>query len=458
MMGHNTKRLFHLPCLTLPTLVLVCCGIGFGADTAPPTHLIVKAGTPLRVALCARTPINSVGSPVNAIVVRPIYVGEYQVIPAGAKVTGKVLTLEPVDRATRLRAVTGGDFTPLHQARLEFDNLILPDGHEIAFHSIAVERNAKLVKLNSRERQQSETFFDKAHNQLAGMTQDQKKMFKQIRGPGKFELAEDWFYSNLPYHPQSLARGSLFDVDLQEPLEMDVPCQEAMTRPAPTKTTVLRARMLTTITSKDAEAGMPVEAILTEPVRDEDHGLSLPEGTRLTGTITYAKPAHSFGRSGELRFRINRLALPEDNEMRSVDGILAGAELNPHANAIIDTEGGTHAHSKRRWVEPVTYAVFAGALYFGFSQHQDESPIIRSVFSNGFGFTGNFLGSLSESAAMGMSYYGLARSVVLNILLPGQNVVFPKDTLLEIKLADTRPRTKTDSRLLPSTQTKEKAN
>jgi hypothetical protein len=182
---------------------------------------------------------------------------------------------------------------------------------------------------------------------------------------------------------------------------------------------------------------MPVEAMLTEPFRDPALGLSRTEGTRLSGIVTYARPARSFGRPGELRFTIRKIELPQD-EIRSVNGTLQGAELDPKANAAIDTEGGTHARSKHRWVEPLTYSLFAGALYFGFTQRHDDSAVIRAVLSNGFGSTGNFLGSISGPAATGVSYYGLARSVILNVFSPGQNIVFPKDTLLEIRLADDR--------------------
>jgi hypothetical protein len=149
------------------------------------------------------------------------------------------------------------------------------------------------------------------------------------------------------------------------------------------------------------------------------------------------------GRTGELRFTIRKLTLPQD-EARFVDGTLQGAEVDPKANAAIDTEGGTHARSKHRWVQPITYGLFAGALYFGFLQRHDDSSVIRAVLSNGFGSTGNFLGSISGPASMGVSYYGLARSVVLNVFCPGQNIVFPKDTLLEIRLADDRSAFRAD--------------
>jgi hypothetical protein len=421
---------------------LFICSKGFGEDRSS-IDLTIDAGTPLRVALSSRTSIDSVGAPVRAVLVRPIYVGSYRAIPAGARVTGKILTLEPVNRSTRIRAISGGDFTPLHKVRLEFDQLVLPDGERIAIHSAAVGRNARLVKLNSRQRTQSQSFLSKAHEELAGLTEDQRKMLAQIRGPGRLEFAEDWLYSNLPYHPQSLPRGAQFDVELKSPVALNIPLQEAEVQPVQTRTPVLRARMLSTITSESAHEGMPVEAILTEPVQDDRLGLSLPEGTRLSGVVTYARPARSFGRTGELRFTIGRLTLPQ-NEVRNVNGILQAAEVDPKANAAIDTEGGTHAHSKNRWIGPMTYAMFAGALYFGFSQRHDDNAVIRAVLSNGFGSTGNFLGSISGPAATGVSYYGLARSVVLNVFCPGQNIVFPKDTLLEIRLADDRPDLRAD--------------
>jgi hypothetical protein len=423
--------------------ILFTTAKGFGDDLSSSIYLTIDAGTPLRVALSTRTSIDSVGAPVRAVLVRPIYVGTYRAIPAGAIVSGKILTLEPVDRSTRIRAISGGDFTPLHKVRLAFDQLVLPDGEKIDIQSVAVGRNARLVKLNSSQRKQSQSFFSKAQEELAGFTEDERKMLAQIRGPGRLEFAEDWLYSNLPYHPQSLPRGAQFDVELKSPLTVSVPMEQAEVQPVRTRIPVLRARMVSTINSATAYEGMPVEAILTEPVRDTGLGLSLPEGTRLSGIVTYARPARSMGRTGELRFTIRKLTLPQD-EARFVDGTLQGAEVDPKANAAIDTEGGTHARSKHRWVQPITYGLFAGALYFGFLQRHDDSSVIRAVLSNGFGSTGNFLGSISGPASMGVSYYGLARSVVLNVFCPGQNIVFPKDTLLEIRLADDRSAFRAD--------------
>ncbi|HEY1214602.1 MAG TPA: hypothetical protein VGE93_13310, partial [Bryobacteraceae bacterium] len=95
--------------------ILFTTSKGFGDDLSSSIYLTIDAGTPLRVALSTRTSIDSVGAPVRAVLVRPIYVGTYRAIPAGAIVSGKILTLEPVDRSTRIRAISGGDFTPLHK-------------------------------------------------------------------------------------------------------------------------------------------------------------------------------------------------------------------------------------------------------------------------------------------------------------------------------------------------------
>src|SRR5437868_12664094 len=99
--------------------ILFTTAKGFGDDLSSSIRLTIDAGTPLRVALSTRTSIDSVGAPVTAVLVHPIYVGNYRAIPAGARVTGRILSLEPVNRSTRLRAISGGDFTPLHRVRLK---------------------------------------------------------------------------------------------------------------------------------------------------------------------------------------------------------------------------------------------------------------------------------------------------------------------------------------------------
>ena len=54
--------------------------------------LVVAAGRPLRVALDERVRVKRVGQPVTATVVEPVYAYDRIVVPAGAKVLGRIET------------------------------------------------------------------------------------------------------------------------------------------------------------------------------------------------------------------------------------------------------------------------------------------------------------------------------------------------------------------------------
>ena len=110
------------------SLILAACFTLWAADhPAPPVPILltVSAGIPLRVYIDHRIGIHQ-GVPVHAILIEPVYSFDRVVIPAGAKLDGRISEVEPVPWTTRLFAVLNGDFTPLHKAKVSFDELEAP--------------------------------------------------------------------------------------------------------------------------------------------------------------------------------------------------------------------------------------------------------------------------------------------------------------------------------------------
>src|SRR5690349_7079678 len=70
--------------------------------------------------------------------------------------------------------------------------------------------------------------------------------------------------------------------------------------------TKLRIRLDQTISSATAEEGQTVELSVTEPVRVGDT-VVIPEGSRVTGTVTQAQEKRRMGRAGHLDFSIDRV-------------------------------------------------------------------------------------------------------------------------------------------------------
>lgn len=70
--------------------------------------------------------------------------------------------------------------------------------------------------------------------------------------------------------------------------------------------TKLRVRLDQTITSATADEGQTVELSVTEPIRVGEV-VAIPEGARVTGTITVAQAKRRMGRAGKLDFSVDRV-------------------------------------------------------------------------------------------------------------------------------------------------------
>lgn len=70
--------------------------------------------------------------------------------------------------------------------------------------------------------------------------------------------------------------------------------------------TKLRIRLDQTISSATADEGQTVELSVTEPVKIGET-VAIPEGARVTGTITQAQEKRRMGRAGKLDFSIDRV-------------------------------------------------------------------------------------------------------------------------------------------------------
>jgi hypothetical protein len=110
---------------------------------------------------------------------------------------------------------------------------------------------------------------------------------------------------------------------------------------------------------------------VAEPVFNSDHALVVPEGSLLVGEITQAKPAHSFGRQGKLRFHLKELRFPTGFS-QPVEGSLAGVDSKKSANLQVDPEGGVAPQAQNRVVAPLISSLLAGRAF-----DTDENQIVQ---------------------------------------------------------------------------------
>src|SRR5438105_2698761 len=100
--------------------------------------LSVPSGAPLRLYLAKRVSKRA-GAPVEAKLLDPVFAFDREVLPAGTVALGEVNRVQPAGKWQRARAILNGDFTPLRQAEVEFNTLLLPDGRKLSTHTVETQ-------------------------------------------------------------------------------------------------------------------------------------------------------------------------------------------------------------------------------------------------------------------------------------------------------------------------------
>ncbi len=425
--------------------VFVCAQLVASQSSPTPAQdrtVAVDAGVPMHIVLDKRVSFTKTGQRLHGHVAQPIYVFDQIVVPAGTAVLGKVTEVHPVSKRKRIDAMMGGDFTPLREAQVEFDTLVLGNGKEVPIQSSGALRDSAVVQMTSNSQQKG--LWQQAKGYVRNTVAAQKRSLEDmVRKPDKIERLKNSLLAKLPYHPQVFDAGTQFVAELKAPIQVQVPVQPVAANleklgAHPPADTVLHARLSSELSSATNQWGDPVEAVLTQPVYSADHHLLLPEGTRLLGSVLVATPAKRLGQNGELRFTFKevQLASGAKSPMR---GQLTAADASKAANVSIDDEGGAHAtESKVKYLAPLAIVLLAQATgesdNDGINGNNSGGSVNNGVAGGGFGLMGRLL-SLSAGSrfvAYGIGYYGAARSIYSRFIARGHDVIFPRDTQIEI--------------------------
>src|SRR5882757_6554819 len=133
-------------------LSVLSVGLALAQEPSRNVPLTVPAGTPLRLYLTKRIP-RRLNAPVQAKMAAPLYAFDREVVPAGTEVFGTVTRLRAVPTGERVKAMMGGDFTPLHLAEVRFTSMRLPDGRQIPIDAVeSAELNTVLPSKPPRPR------------------------------------------------------------------------------------------------------------------------------------------------------------------------------------------------------------------------------------------------------------------------------------------------------------------
>jgi len=437
-------------------------------------ELVVKAGRPLRVTLDERIRLNRVGQPVMGTVTEPVYAYDRIVIAVGRKVRGHVAQIDSGSRFLRARAYLNGNLSPTKHAVLQFDMLLLEDGHEVPIDTIVkggipnVTRRVAGGASTSRtdpdqpnDKGASPTLASRARNEIRQRTADavsetkQKvhdtfESIKSLKEPGQLHRLKNAAVQQLPYHPQYLAKGTVYDAELSSPISFGraVPTVAAPAGSAPAPNSILTARLATTLDSSKTPRGTPFAAVVTETVSSADPQIILPEGTKLTGEVTFAAPARRFHRNGRLRFLFERVQVPNQPPAPLL-GALHSIDASADDRVAVDDEGGaTLENSKTRFIAPALSLMSLHASLEGDGHHfadPDGDGSIKTAGSGaggrglggflGMGLIGAAVSQITRPVGIALGAYGAARTIYSNVLGKGREVTFASDTPIQVRLA-----------------------
>lgn len=421
------RIIFRCGCFLLPA---------FSADAQQP--VTIEAGVPLHL-IVTRTAGLRVGAPVEGVLTEPVWAYDRLVLPRDAVVHGTVVSLASLDGETRLKARLNGDLTPLHLPVVRWTEIQTETG-TVAIEADGSERETATVNFKPRVHQSLRQKVSGAVRERWGEAHE--AIVGKQTGPGFRERALRLFYSQLPYHPQRLWRGTEFVADLQAPARLDLPeiaapllvASDDLTGSLPPDTTV-HARLVSAVSSDAAKTGEPVTAVVTEPVFDDKKDLVLPEGSRLEGSVLRAKPSRSFGRNGALRFTFRNVERA-DEAPQKLRGTVTGADGVASENLSVDDEGNVKAQpDKNRFVAPLLlFALAAGGQHH---EHDDNGVGGQVVAANGLGLVARVVAwtVASPNVATGFGMYGFAKSVYFRFLTRGHPVEFAKDTVVEVQFS-----------------------
>lgn len=427
--------------------------------TAPPTiALTVPEGTPLEVTLDKELRVKRVGQRVRGRLVEPVYAFDKLVIPSGSEVTGRVTQIQGVSVGRRTEAALDADFTPSRKVEIEFDDISLPGGKQLAIETKVTPGSGQLLDFVSspntnRENTVAGEAATKTH-EAKQLARDQwNAAMKQVKAPGKVRRLERYAIRQLPAHPQYIDAGTIYFAELQAPLNFgSEPLTLQMARSigniSPTGG-VVHARLEMAVTSASNQKGDPVDAVITQPLF-ENGQLIVPEGSVLEGSVVQVRPARRLNRNGQLRVAFHELRLP-DTVPQEIEANLESVQAGKSANVKLDSEGGAQATTpKTRYLSTAVEIGLAGLAARGDPDAKTANPsgTTGSRMAGGIGgykLVGALLGAFVQSRTFSysMGAYGAGMSVYTHFIARGRDVIFPKDTAMQIGLGihDATPQT-----------------
>jgi type IV secretory pathway VirB10-like protein len=386
-----------------------------------PNTVVVGSGNDLRCRLEKGLRITKPGEPITAKLVEPVYAGTTLAIPEGSTIKGHVSSVSTAPLTKRAGRLLRGDFTPPRTANVTFDRVILPDGSALQIHTDPTVGISDM---------QTAQYLPKS--QRPGIRQKMKDAAKPLREPNKLQRLRQAAITSLPYHPEYLDQGTIFDATLLDAIRTPTPVQPAEVY-ALLGDNYLHLRLLTPLTSEMVARGAPIEAAVSRPYYNSDHALLYPAGTKLEGTVTKAVAAGWMKKNGELLFSFRSAQTPDGTRTNMI-ATVAGIQAAGGQRLAVGLEGNVRATTS-------LFSRLRGPLSLvGPSRAVADPTVDKTAWSRagegrkGFGLLGSGAAQASAATAIGFGYFGAAVNMYDAFLAKGSNVELPINTPVFLRI------------------------
>lgn len=419
-------------------------------QAGPLPATMLPAGTPLPVQIDDHLPMR-VGQPIRAQLIYPVYANDALVLPEHTVLTGTVTALRS-NNSRRIRASMGGDFTPFHIPVVLFTQIILPDGTALSFSSDPATDGAPIYRAVAPPPSKG-GFLRQEFNMGLDVARDDLALFIS---PGRGDRLKQLFYSQIPYHPQRIEKGTAWTIETTAPLLIPPQSAPPPLPPLPTKVVrkrrfwekpvpeappaddgpgrwIIQAYLDEPLSSETSTSGQVIKATVAEPIYNPNHTIAIPQGATLVGAVTQAKPSRRFGRSGNLSFSFRQLTLPE-GKPQNVETTLTGADSGEAL--ALNSEGQVKSKPQDKLSVPIFLALLASRP-LDQDRHDNGNGLGKNAAGGaaGLGLVGTIigLGGASPNVAAGIGYYGAALAVYYRWIARGKKITFARNTRIVVQ-------------------------
>jgi hypothetical protein len=387
--------------------------------------LSIPAGETLRVTVPKGFRVRGRGQPVTATLTQPLFAGGDLAIAPGAILSGYVSSIINQDKQARVGRLLSGDFTPPHVVAISFDRITMHDGTTIPIQSQATQGQEDVKTSVYRSKKDRPGIKAQVRDQVKGA----------VHTPNKMQRLTEAAVTSLPYHPEYINQGTVYDVSLAQPLA--VPDRGPLVLPANAEQPghYLHLRLLTPIGSAKGSFGQSITAVLSEPYFNSSHQMVYPAGLRIVGKVESCAPAGWLGKHGSLMFAFTSVEMP-DNSTRRLAASVHAVDASQDQALAVGEEGDLKATTSRM------AQVTAPLSLMGPSRAAADNTTVKTAWSRagegrkGMGFLGSGAAQASAGAAIGLGYYGAARKLYAAFVAKGSDVSLPVNTPIVLQVQD----------------------